>query len=153
MERTTKKRLNGLCKSVSRLLPDGIGVEWESRYSYKAVDVCYRFDGKMVPSGQTLVAGTAGELDLYLSAMQAALFLAREAPREPTSPFAGDAGAQLIQETLTDRGCKGVHEAMVAYVERGDGRDFWMDFVGPMVDRAGEAIGVGVHGDGVTVWR
>lgn len=56
-------------------------------------------------------------------------------PRTKVDPFAGDAGAQLIRDTLSDRGFDSVEERMVAY----DG-DFWMDFVGPMIDRVGDVL-------------
>lgn len=52
-----------------------------------------------------------------------------------TDPFAGDAGAQLIRDTLSDRGFDNVEQRMVEY----DG-DFWMDFVGPMIDRVGDVL-------------
>jgi DNA-directed RNA polymerase subunit RPC12/RpoP len=50
-------------------------------------------------------------------------------------PFPGDLGSQLIATTLHDRGFDEVVERMQAY----DG-DFWMDFVGPMIDRVEDLL-------------
>lgn len=59
--------------------------------------------------------------------------------------FGGDAGAALIRDTLVDRGnpVAAVEEAMLDYQAGAGGEgDFWNDFVGPMIDAAGRAVGL-----------
>jgi len=54
--------------------------------------------------------------------------------------FPHDAGAQLVWETLRDRGVITTPEELGAKLEGYEG-DLWMDFFGPLMDRIEEVLG------------
>lgn len=77
-------------------------------------------------------------------AYAAVLALLRGAPAETVEPdpFEGDQGAQLIRDTLSDRGREDAGDRMLAFhVEHGG--DWWMDHVGPMIDRVEDILYLG----------